>query len=291
MSTSFEKELAEGERFAFGQNWRRFLNVISESRVKEAERSLQDLLQLERLDGKSFLDVGSGSGLFSLCAHRLGARVHSFDYDPDSVACALELRRRFPTAGEEWRIERGSVLDPDYLRTLDQADVVYSWGVLHHTGRMWQAIHSASELVKPGGLFAIALYNDQGRISRFWHAVKRAYCSGPIGRTAMTIMIVPYFIATGAAADLIRGRNPVRRYTEPSMRGMSQVHDWADWLGGLPFEVARPEAVLQFVRDRGFELQHLITVGGRLGCNQFVFRRSTAAVRQAPSPWPRAGAK
>ena len=69
------------------------------------------------LSGVSFLDIGSGSGLFSLAARRLGARVHSFDYDPQSVACTRELKRRFCAGDAHWTIEMGDVLDADYLES------------------------------------------------------------------------------------------------------------------------------------------------------------------------------
>lgn len=95
MSQQHAAEIAMGRRFAFGENWRRFLETLSEERVREAGRSLREMLEMPSLSGLSFLDVGCGSGLFSLAARRLGARVRSFDYDPASVACALELRRRF----------------------------------------------------------------------------------------------------------------------------------------------------------------------------------------------------
>jgi 2-polyprenyl-6-hydroxyphenyl methylase/3-demethylubiquinone-9 3-methyltransferase len=130
-------EIASGERFAFGRNWARFLTVLDEERVAAAERGLQALLGDARLDGVRFLDIGSGSGLASLAARRLGACVHSFDYDPRSVACTAELRRRYFPGDPGWTNEWGSVLDFDKMRALGSFDVVYSWGVLHHTGRMW----------------------------------------------------------------------------------------------------------------------------------------------------------
>jgi len=53
-------------------------------------------------------------------------------------------------------------------------------------------------------------------------------------------------------------------------RGMSKLWDIVDLLGGYPFEVARPEAVFDFFRSRGFQLEKLLTDGG-YGCNQSVF--------------------
>ena len=273
MVSTFEQEVKQGERFQFGKNWQRFLSVLSEERIAEAEKSLKQMLDVEDLQGKSFLDIGSGSGLFSLAARRLGAKVHSFDYDPNSVACTQELRRRYFPDDSSWTIEQGSVLDIDYLKSLGQFDIVYSWGVLHHTGAMWQALEGASLLVnKPGRLF-IAIYNDQGGQSKRWYKVKQLYCSGILGRALVSSFFIPYFIFSGLAVDLLKARNPVTRYTEyKKTRGMSVIHDWFDWLGGYPFEVAKPEEIFQFYRDKGLILENLITCGGGLGNNQFVFR-------------------
>ena len=171
-----------------------------------------------------------------------------------------------------WTVEQGSALDAGYIARLGRWDIVYSWGVLHHTGNMWQALDNVTRLVKPGGLLFISIYNDQGPVSSGWKAVKRAYNRGTAGRLAVTAVFVPYFVGRGLLADLLRMKNPLSRYREyRRTRGMSMTHDWADWLGGYPFEVAKPEEIFEFFKARGFGLERLTTCGGRLGCNEFVF--------------------
>ncbi|HEX6643193.1 MAG TPA: class I SAM-dependent methyltransferase [Gemmatimonadales bacterium] len=272
------EEVRRGERFEFGKNWARFLSVLDERRIELARQSLARMLGTEDLTGRRFLDIGSGSGLSSLVAHRMGADVTSFDYDPMSVACTAELRRRFAPGSSNWRVERGSALDAGYLASLGTHDIVYSWGVLHHTGEMWKALDLAGGLVAPGGTLFVAIYNDQGAWSRRWARIKRLYCSGPLGRLGVSSAIIPYWVLRGLAADLVWLRNPVKRYTEYGQsRGMAVWHDWHDWLGGYPFEYAKPETILDFYAERGFELRRLVTAGGSVGCNEFVFRRSPAA--------------
>src|SRR5947209_17335124 len=156
------------KRFAFGKNWRNFIRLVDDERVKAAEDSLRGMLAMQDLSSRTFLDIGCGSGLFSLAARRLGATVMSFDYDRNSVTSTQELSLRYAASGPDWIIQQGSILDREYVARLGQFDIVYSWGVLHHTGDLWTALSNAALLVRPGGALFISLYNDQGWISQYW---------------------------------------------------------------------------------------------------------------------------
>ena len=217
---------------------------------------------------------------FSLAARSLGAKVHSLDFDPNSVACALELRRQYFPNDDEWQIEEGSVLDEDFLTGLGQFDIVYSWGVLHHTGQMYTAFDNAQKCVADDGQLFISIYNDQGGESRRWTSIKKFYCGLPAAlKTPFAVaMIAPREIGSflGSLISFRPGRYFKRWQSYGHQRGMSRWHDHIDWLGGYPFEVARPEEVIHYFQERGFGLEQLKTVGGGRGCNEFVFRRQPA---------------
>ena len=274
ISTSHHQEVGRGERFEFGQNWAQFLSVVDEGRISQAEAAIKQMLEVENLNGKTFLDVGSGSGLSSLAARRLGARVFSFDYDPRSVACTAELKRRYFDADSSWTVEQGSALDADYLARLGKFDIVYSWGVLHHTGALKQALANVGGNVSEGGKLFIALYNDQGRASKAWWIVKKAYVSLP--RQLRFLVVWPSLLRLWGPAtlrDLVFLRPFSTWINYKKNRGMSPYRDVIDWVGGFPFEVCKPEEILDFYRSKGFELTKLSTCAGGIGCNEFVFKR------------------
>jgi 2-polyprenyl-3-methyl-5-hydroxy-6-metoxy-1,4-benzoquinol methylase len=263
---------AERGRFGFGKNWLSFIDIVNEARITAARDSLLESLHLSTLSGRTFLDIGCGSGLFSLAACQLGASVRSFDYDQDSVLATTELRRRF-AADSDWQVEPGSILDPEFVSGLGQFDVVYAWGVLHHTGDLWRAIDATARLVSPSGLLYISVYNDQGLASRVWHHIKRRYnTSGELTRAVLVASSAVYFGRHWPLNTLLQAVRGRRGSRTPPRRGMSRRHDLIDWVGGYPFEVAKPGEVFAFVHRLGFELRHLKTAGGGLGCNEYVFQ-------------------
>jgi 2-polyprenyl-3-methyl-5-hydroxy-6-metoxy-1,4-benzoquinol methylase len=276
IATQHEREVTAGRRFGFGRNWASFLKRLNQARIAEAEKNLIEFLGEKSLAGRSFLDVGSGSGLSSLAARRLGATVTSFDYDGQSVACTEELRRRYLPDDAAWIIEQGSVLDTEYLAGLGQFDIVYSWGVLHHTGAMWQAMANLKPMVKTGGLLFIAIYNDCGEVSRSWLERKRRYNALPqVLRPFYAIYVWMPQELRSLAGSMRSGelRTYIRELTSASSgRGMSWLHDVIDWVGGYPYEYASVRDIAEFYRRDGFEP---VKIGENrsYGCHQLVFKR------------------
>lgn len=269
-------------RFAFGKNWQSFRErALNDERVAESRRGLERLLDLAQINGKSFLDIGSGSGLHSLAAFQMGASpLVSFDYDPDSVACTEALRRdRAPEAGERWRVLRGSAIDETFMRSLGTFDVVYSWGVLHHTGDMWRGIRNAMKAVNPGGALVLALYNRvEGSLgtlsSDSWRVIKKTYVEGsPLRQRAM----LGAYTAWRMGVAVSHRQHPLHemRSYDPS-RGMNWFHDARDWLGGYPYEYATVDEVTRFVERDAFTRTKVEAVHPQgWGNNEFVFTRAT----------------
>jgi 2-polyprenyl-3-methyl-5-hydroxy-6-metoxy-1,4-benzoquinol methylase len=273
---AFDREIESGQRFGFGANWARFLASLTDGQIAIAERSVSRMLERETLRGSTFLDIGCGSGLFSLAARRLGATVRSFDYDPKSVACAAELRQRYYPSDAAWVVERGSILDRTYCASLGRFDVVYSWGVLHHTGNMWEAIANAMALVAPGGKLCLAIYNDQGRASKSWKAIKQFYNSAPRPFRAVILGLCAIRLRGPTLVRNILTGRPFKSWFGDTERGMRIWTDIVDWVGGYPFEYAKPEEIFEFARDRGFTLRQLKTCAGGHGCCEYIFDRTAA---------------
>ena len=262
--------------FNFGKNWINFSKFIDENRIELATNSLTNLIDVD-LKNKSFFDVGCGSGLSSLVALRLGAKVVAIDNDENSIISTTNLFNKF-SLNKNYTIKKESILDEKFLRKLKKFDVVYSWGVLHHTGEMWKALENCSLKVKKKGKLVLAIYNDQGGASKRWHLIKKIYVSSPkIIKFLLIAFFFIFFETRSFIIKLLRFQNPLPFNdwkNKKKNRGMSVIHDLVDWVGGYPFEYSKPEEIFNFIKKRGFSLDNLKTNAGGHGCNEYVFTKN-----------------
>jgi 2-polyprenyl-3-methyl-5-hydroxy-6-metoxy-1,4-benzoquinol methylase len=260
--------------FSFGENWSQYAQKIDETRIAEAEKSLIRLVGREAIEGKTFLDIGCGSGLFSLAAVRLGCRkLLAVDLDPKSVETTRKtLSQHGP--GANWDVQNISVfnLDPEKLGVFD---VVYSWGVLHHTGAMYPAITKASAMVGPGGMLTLALYGKTP-FCGMWRIEKRVYSKSP--KWIQKIIESVYLMIVRARLALKGESVKKRRESYFKQRGMDMYFDTRDWLGGYPYESISPEEAKTFMKGLGFDqirsfVEPCIGLLGA-GCDEYSFVRS-----------------
>lgn len=253
--------------FSFGENWCDFVAQVNQESLLAAHFDIESWLGGGGLAGKRVLDVGSGSGIHSFCFLRGGAsRVISFDLDPLSVAATRSLWNKMGRPSH-WEIDQGSVLDSTFMASLGQFDVVYAWGVLHHTGRLWEALQRTCSVVAQGGTLWISIYAKGPNYARDL-ALKRRY--NRAGRWARKFLEFQWILSL-MWKRLQSSQNPFR-WNVPTGRGMNTYHDLVDWLGGLPYEVASTAEVLRFCEDQGLRLSRL-QESDEGGCSVYRFER------------------
>lgn len=261
-------------RFGFGKNWQKFIeNNFDEERIEISRRHILGFLKMNSLEGKYFLDVGCGSGLHSLAALRAGAeKIVSFDLDMASVATAKKLWE-FSGSPKHWTVLQGSILDQNLIAKVEPADIVYSWGVLHHTGDMWKAIENTASLLKGDSLLYMALYDYDAFIDpppEFWLAVKKRYNEGaPLTKRWIELWYIWRFILGYRPYYLPRYIQRMIKYRQS--RGMALYTDIKDWLGGWPMEFAKTDDVKHFCKEK-LELE-LVNISTGEANSEYLFKR------------------
>lgn len=266
------------KRFPFGANWASYSAVAVNDRLDQAERDLLRLIDDDiELSGRRFLDIGSGSGIHSCAAARLGASVTAVDIDPESVRTTVRLSRRFDLS-ESIEANCGSVFELD-RGDVGRFDLVYAWGVLHHTGDMWLALEKAVRMLsdQPGSRFVVALYR-RTRLCRLWRIEKSIYMRLPQwGQATVRLMFGFVWDAMRFARSGVTPWGHRKQYL--SSRGMSYSHDLHDWLGGYPYESASPAEVFSRCGALGLTpIRSFLQSPDRMpvglagsGCDEYVF--------------------
>ncbi len=255
--------------FSFGENWVDFSKYLTADDFRKAKEDLITWVGKEKIAGKRVIDIGSGSGIHSVGLYELGAReLVSFDYDKHSVTATTSQWEKNGKPSN-WTVMQGSILDKEYINQLGKFDLVYSWGVLHHTGSMWQAINNALSMVADNGFLYITIYKDDN----YAHSIntKQKYnAASKFGKK----MIVTREVAKIMAKRAIRLKNPFT-WNQKLERGMNIYHDLVDWLGGLPYEAANEDEMLQWGLKNNLKLLRILCRGNYGSCNYYLFQKQS----------------
>lgn len=243
--------------FEFGENWKQFLTNIDEKKVQSAMNDISSFLGPGVMKGRTFVDIGCGSGLSSLAAYRLGAsKIYSYDIDPVNIRNTEYLKTLFKIPIDfPWTTKVASIVKAESVRGMPKADLIYAWGVLHHTGAMWDALQNTAALVQPDGLLYLMLYRD-AKFAGVWKSIKRTYVKSP---SVIKFIMRNVFAAILISGIIAKGKNPIKSIKNYGIksRGMSWYTDVTDWIGGYPFEYAEAEDIVSFLDPLGFKLSKI----------------------------------
>lgn len=261
-------------RYNFGKNWAHYVDGIDgefDQTLDLAKQYLCDVFGIEKIIGKSFIDVGSGSGLFSLAAVELGAaRVLSIDYDPDSVMTTNSLKDKTKYSDEKWAVIQGDLLDKLLVDKLGTFDLVHCAGVAHHTGEMMLALANLDNLVAKNGYLFESIYNRISIFSSLWHKIKYLYNKFRWLRPLIKISyVVSWFLYW-----MFNRKWPLTEVKNfgKNGRGMNFYRDIDDWLGGYPYEYANAGEIVNFYFSKDYDLTYFVA-SNNWGLNNFVFRQ------------------
>lgn len=253
--------------FSFGENWKKFLNTVGEQEITKAREDIKLWIGEENILHKKIIDIGCGSGIHSLAIYLMGAKeLISFDYDMHSVEATCELWKK-ANSPANWKVLQGSVLNKEFLNELGKFDIAYSWGVLHHTGEMWTAIENATHMVAKNGLFLIAIYIKGPQYQKHLKT-KRKY--NKASGFWKKVMVYRYILSV-MLHRLRTGKNPLK-WNEKKERGMNVYNDIVDWLGGLPYEVASKEEIIEFCKEKNMQIKKVIEAEAEGGCSIYLFQ-------------------
>jgi ubiquinone/menaquinone biosynthesis C-methylase UbiE len=197
-----------GDRPSHTQEW---FDEVERFRY-QAEPFIHAVAQFTRHRGKRILEVGVGAGT----DHAQWARAGCDCYGVDLTDAAIDTTRtRLALENLHSRLQR---LDAETLPFADGFfDVVYSWGVIHHSEHPQRIIGEIARVLKPGGTFIGMLYGRHSVTAlHFWirHALKAGkpwrsfadviwhHCES-VGTKAYTMAEIERLFASFAQVDTI----------------------------------------------------------------------------------------
>lgn len=157
----FWNEASCGEALLLPSEDREGFAAQSRERYK-LEPYIDELARFDHTSGKAVLEIGVGLGADHQRFAEAGATLSGIDLTPRAIE---HTRHRLQLFGFSSNLQVG---DAENLPFADNSfDVVYSWGVIHHSPDTPKAAQEILRVLKPGGRFAVMIYQRRSLVGAF----------------------------------------------------------------------------------------------------------------------------
>lgn len=120
------------------------------------ERPFGRIIPFDAITGKKVLEIGCGMGLHTELMARAGAEVTALDISPKSVAAT---KARLALKGLTADVRE---VDAETLDIQNEYDLIWSWGVIHHSSRTGRVLRNLYGALKPGAQLRFMVYSLDG---------------------------------------------------------------------------------------------------------------------------------
>jgi ubiquinone/menaquinone biosynthesis C-methylase UbiE len=241
----------------------RFYDVVWTEYIPEYEASENHWKMFytpDEVKGKSVLDAGCGTGIFSIIfANNGAARVKGIDISEGSLETGRSLKEKFG-------LENIEFVKEDMLRLPfkdEEFDIVWAWGTVHHTTDPLAAITELMRVLKRGGSLFLAVYK-RTRLTFIHEIIRRTLVRTPRRMWTFLSKVMAFFLAP--VVFFFKKR-------EKSRKGEKLEELILDWYFVPIRHYYRPKEIQTFLEDRGFVIEKHLAASGRFdSSSNFIFK-------------------
>jgi ubiquinone/menaquinone biosynthesis C-methylase UbiE len=226
----------------------------------ETEKHWKIFFTSEEVAGRSVLDAGCGTGIFSIIFANQGAgRVTGIDISEGSLGTARGLKEKFGLDSAEFM--KQDMLDLPFADA--SFDIVWAWGTVHHTTDPFQAIDQLIRVLKPGGALLLAVYT-RTRLTFIHEIIRKTLVRTPRRSWTCLSKVMALFLAPVVLFFKKR---------EKSRKGEKLEELILDWYFVPIRHYYRPEEIRKYLEDKGFAIEKFLPASGRFdSTSNFIFK-------------------
>jgi ubiquinone/menaquinone biosynthesis C-methylase UbiE len=228
--------------------------------VEASENHWKIFYSGEEVKGKSVLDAGCGTGIFSIIFATNGAgRVTGIDISEGSLQTARGLKKKFNLENADFQKQ-----DMLALPFSDESfDIVWAWGTVHHTTDPFRAITELLRILKPSGSILLAVYK-RTRLTFLHEIIRKTLLRAPRKTWKGLARVMAFFLSP--VIFLFKKR-------EKSRRGEKLEELIIDWYFVPIRHYYKPEEIRGFLEERGLVIEKYLPASGRFdSTSNFIFK-------------------